>query len=86
MSASAMCCGLNRYYRPAKGFLLLAVIVLMSLTSALPALAEEETPGQNELEFFLQFNLWAPDIKIETTFDKDIKIDIDEIVDNLEFA
>ena len=65
-----MCCGLNRYYRPAKGFLLLAVIVLMSLTSALPALAEEETPGQNELEFFLQFNLWAPDIKIETTFDK----------------
>ena len=86
MSASAMCCGLNRYYRPAKAFLILAVIVLMSLTSALPALAEEETPGQNELEFFLQFNLWAPDIKMETTFDKDIKIDIDEIVENLEFA
>jgi hypothetical protein len=81
-----MCCGLNRFYRPAKGFLLLAVIVLMSFTSALPALAEEETPGQNELEFFLQFNLWAPDIKIETTSGKDINIGIDEIVENLEFA
>ena len=86
MSARAICRGLNRHCRLAKAFLLLAVIVQISLTSALPALAEEKTPGQDELEFFLQFNLWAPDINIKTTIDKDIKIGIDEIVENLDFT
>jgi hypothetical protein len=81
-----MCFGLNRHYRPARGFLILAVIVLMALTSALPAVAEGKKPGPNELRFFLQFNLWAPDIKIETTVDKDIKIGIDEIIENLDFT
>ncbi len=86
MSASIICFGLNRHYRLARGFLILVVIVLMSLTSALPALAEGKTPGQNELQFFTQFNLWTPDITTETTTGTEIKIGIDEIVDNLDFV
>jgi hypothetical protein len=58
----------------------------MLLTYALPALAEDKTPGQDEWEFFLQFNLWAPDITTETTTGTDIEISIDEIVENLEFV
>jgi hypothetical protein len=77
---------LNRYCRSAKGFFVLVVIVLMSLTSALPALAEGKTPGQNELQFFTQFNLWTPDITTETTTGTEIKIGIDDIIENLDLV
>ena len=86
MFSGFMSCNLTKRFRPAKGVLIMlaAILMLFALTSS--ALAEEKTPGQNEWQFFTQFNLWTPDIKIETTADKDLKIGIDDIIDNLDLV
>jgi hypothetical protein len=61
-------------------------VTLMFFASASSALAEGKTPGQNDWQFFTQFNLWTPDITTETTTGTEIKIGIDEIIENLDLV
>ena len=82
MIPGLLCRNLAKRFHPAKNVLILLAVLLIFVAFASPALAEAE----KEWQFFTQFNLWVPDIKIETTGDKDIKIGIDEIVDNLDFT
>lgn len=86
MLADIMWRFLKRIVQQVKGSLILVIIVLLPLVSALPVYAEEAAPEQEGLQFFLQLNLWAPDFTIETTSGTDIKLGIDDIIDNLDFA
>ena len=86
MFSGFMSCNLTKRFRPAKGVLIMLAVIFMFFALPSSALAEGKTPGQNELQFFTQFNLWAPDITVETTFDKDIEIGIDDIIDNLDLV
>lgn len=86
MFSGFMSCNLTKRFRSAKGVLIMLAVILMFFALTSTALAEGKTTGQNEWQFFTQFNLWAPDITIETTFDKDIEIDIDDIIDNLDLV
>ena len=86
MFSGFMSCNLTKRFRPAKGVLIMLAVILMIFALTSSALAEEKTLGQNELQFFTQFNLWTPDITTETTTGTDIKIGIDDIIDNLDFV
>ena len=86
MFSGFMSCNLTKRFRPAKGVLIMLAVIFMFFALPSSALAEGKTPGQNELQFFTQFNLWTPDITTETTTGTDIKVGIDDIIDNLDFV
>ncbi len=81
-----MSCNLTKRFRPAKGVLIMLAVILMFFALTSSALAEGKTPGQNDWQFFTQFNLWTPDITTETTTGTEIKIGIDEIIENLDLV
>lgn len=68
-----------------------AILILMFAIQALsilvlPAWAEAATSDRNNKEYFLQLNIWLPDIEMTTASGEDIEIGIDEIVENLDFT
>jgi opacity protein-like surface antigen len=77
---------LNRCGLSMIGLLLRGSIVLAMLLYGMCASAEDKTPGEEELELFMQLNLWTPDINIKTTPGKEIQIGIDEIIENLDLV
>jgi len=86
MFSGFMSCNLTERFRPAKGVLVMLAVLLMFFALTSSALAEEKTSGQNEWQFFTQFNLWTPDITTETTTGTEIKIGIDDIIENLDLV
>ena len=79
-------CNQTKRFRPAKGVLIMLAVMLMSFAVTSSALAGENPTEQGEWKYFLQLNLWAPDIDIETTLDRDLTLSISDVVDNLDFA
>ncbi|MDH4008705.1 MAG: hypothetical protein OEU35_11620, partial [Desulfuromonadales bacterium] len=58
----------------------------MSFAFTSSALAGENQTEQDDWTYFLQLNLFAPDIDIETTLDQDITLSISDILDNLDMV
>ena len=72
-------------------FALPLLVLLMSLLASTGALAQQNSSETDSWQFGLSIYGWFPDIAGETSFTQpggsnDFKIDIDDILDNLEFT
>jgi hypothetical protein len=76
------------FFKPSREFVLVSMTCFWVAAFAClpPALAEGGAIDQNEWQLFTQFNLWTPDITTETTTGTEIKIGIDDIIENLDLV
>ena len=76
----------NQLRQTKRGLLSLFVIVLLLLTFSRSSLADQNEPEGNDWDFFIQLNLWVPEVNAKTTSGADIEISTDEIFRNLDFT
>jgi len=86
MFSGFMSCNLTKRFRSVNVLLVVLAVMLMSFTLSSSALAGDNQTEQDEWTYFLQLNLYAPDIDIETTLDQDITLSVSDILDNMDLA
>ena len=86
MFSGFMSCHRTKRFRSLKVIFVILAVMLMSFAFTSSALAGENQTEQDDWTYFLQLNLFAPDIDIETTLDQDITLSISDILDNLDMV